>query len=103
MRKYNVKTELTEQGGGMVSGLGDTITPIEEEPTSTKKNKRNKQITSHYDTQLIDLDRHSHIEFEQDGDKVISLANHLYKYSQLCYSSCFFNLSTISDSLSLKN
>ena len=88
MRKYNtVKTELTEQGGGGgVVGLGDTITPIEDEPTSTKKSKRNKQITSHYDTQLIDLDRHSHIEFEQDGDKVITLANHSYKYRQLCHN-----------------
>lgn len=65
MRKYNVKTELVND---------EVITPIEDEPSCSKKGRR-KNATSTSSayvepTNLVDLDRHSHIEFEQDADKV---------------------------------
>ena len=68
MRKYNVKTELVTDG--------EVITPIEDEPSCSKKGRRKTQNTTSYSveaagaTSLVDLDRHSHIEFEQDADKV---------------------------------
>ena len=66
MRKYNVKTELVTDG--------EVITPIEDEPSCSKKGRRKNTTTSYVEatgaTSLVDLDRHSHIEFEQDADKV---------------------------------
>ena len=67
MRKYvdSVKTEIE---GDDIHEINIDITPIEDEPTTSKKRRKQASTELNFNSQL---EHHvQHIEFEPDSDKV---------------------------------